>query len=222
MRIRNLPAIAVNIGLVVRNRTAKIYRHVASRARRAAKRSGETAKNTATQVRQTAERGRDEVLRARASGVRAGKYWTRVRRQLFDPLGSDLAVKRDLRAVASGTGPIVVGPWLSEVGYEVLYWVPFVRWFVHHHRVDPSRLVVVSRGGTSSWYADIGTKYVELLELFEPDEFARRNRERQARGDQKQLSIGEFDREILSRLESRVELSTTSRRATSRTSMLHP
>ena len=38
-------------------------------------------------------------------------------------------VERDLRRVASGTAPIVAGPWLAEVGYEVLYWIPFLRWF---------------------------------------------------------------------------------------------
>src|SRR5882672_1733713 len=32
------------------------------------------------------------------------------------------AVERDIARVASGSDPIIVGPWLSEVGYEVLYW----------------------------------------------------------------------------------------------------
>ena len=25
--------------------------------------------------------------------------------------------------------PILVGPWLGEVGFELLYWIPFLRWF---------------------------------------------------------------------------------------------
>ena len=25
-------------------------------------------------------------------------------------------------------GPILVGPWLSEVGFELLYWIPLLRW----------------------------------------------------------------------------------------------
>jgi hypothetical protein len=62
---------------------------------------------------------------------------------------------------------------------------------------------VVSRGGTASWYADVAHKYIELLDLFEPDEFARRNAERQAAGDQKQLAASSFDEEILRRIDAR-------------------
>jgi hypothetical protein len=92
---------------------------------------------------------------------------------------------------------------LSEVGYEALYWVAFVRWFARQYRIDPARLVVVSRGGTGSWYADVAHQYIELLDLFEPDDFARRNAERQAAGDQKQLAASSFDEEILRRIEAR-------------------
>src|SRR5690348_16329422 len=38
-------------------------------------------------------------------------------------------IDRQIADLASGTKPIVVGPWLAEVGYEVLYWIPFLRWF---------------------------------------------------------------------------------------------
>ncbi len=37
-------------------------------------------------------------------------------------------IERELAAIAAGTRPIAVGPWLGEVGFELLYWVPFVRW----------------------------------------------------------------------------------------------
>ena len=203
MTLRNLPLIAVNIGLVAGRRVAKLYRHYASRLRRTAKRSAERAKNTKTHLRQSAERGRDDVVHMRAAAVRTARYWDRVREQLFDPLRHDLSIRRELGAVASGDEPIIVGPWLSEVGYEVLYWIPFVRWFVHQYDVDRQRLVVVSRGGAATWYADIASRYAELLELFEPEEFARRNRMRQASGLQKQLMAAEFDQEVLRRLEDR-------------------
>ncbi len=98
------------------------------------------------------------------------------------------------------TVPLLVGPWLSEVGYEALYWTAFVRWFVREYEVDPGRLVVVSRGGVGTWYADITSNYVELLDLFAPDDFAERNRRRLEAGDQKQLAEAEFDAEILRRL----------------------
>ena len=57
------------------------------------------------------------------------------------------AIDREIAALAAGTRPIVAGPWLAEVGYEVLYWIPFLRWFQDAFGVPRDRLVVVSRGG---------------------------------------------------------------------------
>lgn len=113
---------------------------------------------------------------------------------------TELSVRRELRRVAHARGPIIVGPWLSEVGYEVLYWVPFRRWYCDRYGLDPSRLAVVSRGGVSSWYRDVATQYVELLDLFDVPTFAARNAERQRQGEQKQHATSDFDREILSRV----------------------
>lgn len=202
MKVANLPLVAANIGLLVRNRLAKLSRHYSRRARRVAKHSAEHAKNARTGMRQAAERRLDDLEHARASTVHSARYWSRLREQLLDPFRHDMAIRRDLRRVASGNRPIIVGPWLSEVGYEVLYWVPFVRWFAHQYRIDPDRFVVVSRGGVRAWYGDLGGRYIELLDLFTPDDFARRNRERQAAGDQKQLSAGELDAEIVRRIEA--------------------
>lgn len=203
MKIGNVGIVAGNVGSVIRNRAAKVYRHYSSRARRLAKRSAEQAKNTRTTARLAVERGADGIEHMRGDAVRSAKYWSRLKQQLLEPFGHDLSIRRELRAVASGSGPIVVGPWLSEVGYEALYWVPFVRWFAHQYRIEPERLVVVSRGGTGGWYADVAHRYVELLDLFDPDDFARRNAERQASGDQKQLAATAFDEEILRRVEAR-------------------
>ena len=58
--------------------------------------------------------------------------------------------RRRIAEVAAGAGPIVVGPWLAEVGYEVLYWIPFLRWFQDAHGVPRERFIVVSRGGLES------------------------------------------------------------------------
>ena len=55
------------------------------------------------------------------------------------------------------------GPWLSEVGYEALYWVPFVRWFAElRHRSE--RIVALSRGGVAAWYGGIASRYVEQFD----------------------------------------------------------
>ena len=60
------------------------------------------------------------------------------------------ALERDLAATGRAAAtPIVAGPWLGEVGFELLYWVPFLRWFAERFAVAPERLLVVSRGGTA-------------------------------------------------------------------------
>jgi hypothetical protein len=115
-------------------------------------------------------------------------------------VATEWAVLRDIGQVARTRDRIVVGPWLSEVGYEALYWIPFLRWFKDRYRIDDERLVVVSRGGTASWYADITPRYLEILDLMEPAAFAARNDERRTgdeSGGQKHFGLGSLDGELL-------------------------
>ncbi len=70
-------------------------------------------------------------------------------------------------ALAAGDGPVIAGPWLSEVGYELLYWVPFLRWALETHPELEGRLHVLSRGGVERWYD--GVHYLELFDLLEPE-----------------------------------------------------
>ena len=110
-------------------------------------------------------------------------------------------IEREIAAVASGRGPIVVGPWLAEVGFEVLYWIPFLRWFAERYQIDPARMTAVSRGGVADWYADVAGGYVEILDHLSPEVFAARNARRQESdeaGGQKQHAPGALDRELLS------------------------
>ena len=107
-------------------------------------------------------------------------------------------VERELASLAGDTRPIVVGPWLGEVGFELLYWVPFVRWFAERYAVDADRLIAVSRGGASTWYAPFARHAVDALSMMDPDQFRARNEERNDRfGEQKQIAIAPLDEEIL-------------------------
>ena len=90
------------------------------------------------------------------------------------------AVEHEIAALARGREPIIAGPWLAEVGYEVLYWIPFLRWLVDAHAIAPERLVIVSRGGMEALYADLAATYVDLFDLMTPQELAARNTRRQA------------------------------------------
>jgi hypothetical protein len=110
-------------------------------------------------------------------------------------------LERDLAALATGAATIVVGPWLGEVGFELLYWVPFLRWFAATYNVAPERLLIVSRGGTASWYQPFAAGYREIFDYWAPEEFRRRHDERvHANGEQKQTQVLLFERQLLREL----------------------
>jgi hypothetical protein len=110
-------------------------------------------------------------------------------------------VERDIEDVVSKGRTLVVGPWLSEVGFEALYWIPFLRWVKAAFRVDAARVVAVSRGGVASWYDGIAARYVEIWDEFDPAEFALRSAER---GTTKQLELTGFDRDVIAAVERRL------------------
>jgi hypothetical protein len=74
------------------------------------------------------------------------------------------------RIAASGR-PVLIGPWTGEVGFELLYWIPFVEWLRARWPISPDREVIVSRGGVASWYGRGADRYVDILALFGADEF---------------------------------------------------
>jgi len=119
------------------------------------------------------------------------------------------AIDRRIAGLASGTTPIVVGPWLAEVGYEVLYWIPFLRWFQDAYGVQRGRMVVVSRGGMESAYDGLAGAYVDLFDLTTPDRLAARNAERQTDaegGGQKQSAMSRYEEEIVASVRARLGL----------------
>ena len=83
------------------------------------------------------------------------------------------------------------------MGYEALYWVPFLAWAADQYGVRPERIVALSRGGTDLWYRGIAGRYIEIFDLVEPTEFAKQAAARRERGDQKQMALSEFDRELI-------------------------
>ncbi len=112
-------------------------------------------------------------------------------------------IERELDDLTRGNHPVIVGPWTSEVGYEALYWIPFLRWVREAFRLDPSRVVAVSRGGVGSWYAGIADRYAEVWDDVTPDAFAARITER---GTVKQMGASAFDTEIVDAVTARLNL----------------
>ena len=125
------------------------------------------------------------TARWRSRARRAGEQWSTWK--------GEWALERELEAAVAGNGPIIAGPWVSEVGYEVLYWVPFLRWVMAAYRVPPERVVAFSRGGTEPWYAGIASRYVEVFDHASPADLAARAHA----GQLKQREVSDLDSQLI-------------------------
>jgi hypothetical protein len=104
-------------------------------------------------------------------------------------------VERDIDYAVGAGRPIIVGPWMSEVGYEILYWIPFLRWLQRAYRLPRERVIAVSRGGVASWYSDLAERYVDVFTCVEPEAVARRMQ--RTDGSSKQLVVDAFESDVL-------------------------
>jgi len=111
-----------------------------------------------------------------------------------------VAIPRMLQKMARSDRPIVIGPWLGEVGFELLYWIPFLNWATTYRTLERGRLIVVSRGGTGAWYQGVASRYVELFDFFTPEQYRTHHDQRVADGQQKQRDVTDFDRAILDKV----------------------
>jgi hypothetical protein len=204
--------------LAVRNLALKQARRAQNLVRYAWKRGFEGVKDAMHAVDRLREGVSNQIMNAGKDVYRAVRRPLRERRHRRTELRAqdgwnqtEWQVERELSALLDGDHPILVGPWLAEVGYEILYWIPFLRWMSAAYQLDPARVTVVSRGGVSAWYEGIGSRYVEMWDHIEPAEFARRNLER---GDLKQLGGSALEADLVAAAQ-RVEGLTGAR-------VLHP
>jgi len=110
------------------------------------------------------------------------------------------ALRKALRLVNSADPDVIVGPWTGEVGFELLYWIPFLNWLVAQG-FDSRRMVVVSRGGAASWYQHLTSRYVDVLDVVSPAEF-----QAQTAGPKKQFEGRGLDRQLVDEVRSRLQL----------------
>jgi hypothetical protein len=185
----------------VTNLASKQARRAASRGRRALKLSVEGIKDSWHALRRQVESGRDACVNAAKDAFRrlrrplraASRRRSQMREQQ-QFYRQEWSIEHELETLVTRGRRLVVGPWLSEVGFEALYWVPFLHWLKTAFHIDPDRVVAVSRGGVAGWYAGVADQYVEIWDHIDPAAFARRNAER---GATKQLETSDLDREIL-------------------------
>jgi hypothetical protein len=110
-----------------------------------------------------------------------------------------MAADLELARLARRDGPILVGPWLSEVGFELLYWIPLLSWAADRYGLDHERMVAVTRGGAGAWYGDLCTDYIDAFDFYGPDEVRSFNeRRRSETGSLKQLAIRHLEQELIS------------------------
>jgi hypothetical protein len=193
MRIPNFTRAAINLAGVRLRRAERHWRtagHALGRLGRQARRQHERLVRAPALARARAQQGRAAVERSR-------KRIQRFDDHVLTPCRAERRIERTLGRAAAGSRPVIAGPWTSEVGYEALYWLPFLAWAVDRYGVAPERVIALSRGGTQPWYSGIAGSYVEVFDLVDPSEFARHAAARRDRGDQKQLALSEFDRELL-------------------------
>jgi hypothetical protein len=116
-----------------------------------------------------------------------------------DPGGAERLIGEAIAAIEAANGSVVVGPWLGEVGFEVLYWIPFLHWLFERHGIAPEQVTVVSRGGAGPWYEGLAGRYVDVFDHITPDDFRRRTLElwAQTGGLQKQVAVREWDERVL-------------------------
>ena len=126
-------------------------------------------------------------------------------REIASALGREADVRTRARLTeralrrARGTGePLLLGPFLGEIGYELEYWIPFMRRELHRHGIPPEQVTVMTRGGAGLWYRDFADGELDILELLAPDRYLPRLEARRARArDLKQLRLDRFDRELI-------------------------
>jgi hypothetical protein len=193
MRIPNVALAVVNVAGVGLRRAERHWRAAA----RELQRLGRRARRQQEIIASAPALARAQVQRGTAAVVRSRNRLERFDDHVLTPYRVELRVKRELARAAAARRPVVAGPWTSEVGYEALYWIPFLRWAADRYGVSPSCVVALSRGGTALWYNGIADRYVEIFDLIEPAEFAREAAERRERGDQKQMTVSEFDRRLV-------------------------
>lgn len=111
-----------------------------------------------------------------------------------------------IKKVGTSGQHIVLGPWVAEVGFEVLYWIPFINWFKEKYEIPSERLHIISRGGADLWYRHITPNYTDLFDLFSPQEYQDKNAISQSKpGSLKHQECSDFDLEVYQRYRDRTD-----------------
>jgi hypothetical protein len=115
------------------------------------------------------------------------------------PGGAEKLIGEALESIRAADGRVVVGPWLGEVGFEVLYWIPFLHWLFETRGIATDGVMVVSRGGAAPWYEGLAGSYVDVFDHITAEEFRNATLDLWAEtgGLQKQVAVRSWDEQVL-------------------------
>ena len=129
-------------------------------------------------------------------------------RDLLGAGGPTWAIDKALDRFASLATPLLVGPCLAGTAWEVLFWLPFLKWMRRQLGARPPA-TAVSRCGVGAWYEGIASAFVDIYDLVSPEQFELRNQERARSRSLKQVEISAFERELVQRASDQAGLSAT-------------
>lgn len=124
---------------------------------------------------------------------------------MFNPKASltqrQQAVEKLIAELNSNKAPILCGPWRSEVGFESMYWLPFLRYLGGKCKGFADRAAVVTRGGLAPLYKDVAGMGFDLYALRDVKDVRRENlydaQVRQKGKTIKQIQQTEWDEAVL-------------------------
>lgn len=108
------------------------------------------------------------------------------------------AIQSLVAELKADTKPILVGPFRSELGFEVSYWMPFLTWLAKQVPGFDQRASVVTRGGLAPLYGKVAHQGIDLYALRSVTDVRRENLSDHMESSlQKQLRITGWDEDVL-------------------------
>lgn len=120
------------------------------------------------------------------------------------PAARQKAVQKLIADLSADDRPILIGPWRSEVGFEALYFLPFLRKLAKAVPHFDQRASVITRGGLAPLYSKLAHQGMDLYALRSLTEIRRENlydaqhtRDSHGNSSIKQLAVTRWDEDVL-------------------------
>ena len=101
--------------------------------------------------------------------------------------------------------PLILGPFLSNVTLELLYWRPFVAWMCARFGPRTAPVVAVSRGRIDTWYSGLVSQYFDVCDLLPFETYKTRMNEM----DRTSKAVSDFEQELLDEVAARLGAAET-------------